>query len=159
MWLCSNNAFISQPSPAFLCHQTDTCLVKAGVAKDFLPGKADKALLTGSSRGCALTNGSSTTGAAGEGGKDQPSPEKGGETWGSVWGRGGVWQLQGATPEPSTSAWLPEPALMAGEQQQKEKFKVSWETQINPFANPASASQTVWYFCPLEAWDHFLGRC
>lgn len=46
---------------------------------------------------------------------------------------------------------------MAGEEQQKEKNlkRLAWETQISAFANPASASQTVWYFCPLEAWDHF----
>lgn len=39
-----------------------------------------------------------------------------------MWGRGGVWQQgQGAKLEPSDSAWLPEPLLIAGEQQQKEK--------------------------------------
>lgn len=97
----------------------------------------------------------------GSGGSTKPSPEQGGETWGSGWGRGGVWQQgQGATPEPSAPAWLPEPVLMAGEQQQKEKNSkcLAWETQISPFVNPASASQTVGYFCLLEAWDHFLGR-
>lgn len=136
--MCSNNAFISQHLPAFLCHHPDTCLEKPGEPKDFSPGEADKALLTGSSRGCALTNGSTPRELLGRGGRTNLHR---GEGSGS---RDRALQLSPA-PLPGCQSCAEGRTTAA----KAEKFKVAWEAQINPSANPASASQAVWYFCLL----------
>lgn len=108
---------------AFLpsCATRQTCLMKPGVlSKDFLPGKADKVLqLPWVCTDKQIKHHGSCWGVGGGPNLHLNREEKRG-TMGR--GRGGAWQQgQGATPEPCAPAWVPEPALMAAKQQQKEK--------------------------------------